>query len=108
MADIDSRTAPRKVLRVRVKIVTQGAKALVGRTLDISLLGLGAMIEEPLPVGQACMIMMDLLVDGISRQFHAEARVVYSICSGTAGFRTGFQFFQLSAGNKALVNALPG
>lgn len=102
----EERAAVRKVLRTRVKVVVAGGPALLGKTLDISATGLGVIVEQPIGIGHNCMIGFETSVKGVMKQINAVAKVVYCICSGTEGFRIGFQFGELTAANTAVINEL--
>jgi c-di-GMP-binding flagellar brake protein YcgR len=99
----ENRVAPRKILRVRARVVVQGGATLNGKTVDISASGICILVEGPVPVGHTCMIIFDAMVKGAPKQVNATGKVVYSIFSRD-GFRTGFQFNQLTPANTALIN----
>ena len=101
----DTRIAPRKVLRCRAKVVLQAGSALAGKTVDISASGICVMVDNPLQAGQICMIIFETPIKGVPKQVNVVAKVVYSIL-GTDGFRTGFQFSQLTPANTALINEI--
>lgn len=108
MRVVDARTVPRKILRVRAKIVAGQAAVVTGKTFDISDHGVCLMLPAPLRVGAHCMFACDLMLPQGLQPFQAEARVVYAILSGTEGYRTGLEFVQPTAHHRSLIAALPG
>ena len=106
MNEHDARATPRKKLNNRANVVLADGKSFAGRTVDISQGGISIVLQEPIAAAQSCIILLELFAGDRVRQFNAPARVVYSICSGTAGFRIGFQFINLSPTNVEILNAL--
>lgn len=103
--DADSRSRPRKIVRARTKVALRGGKLFNGRSIDIGEDGMGILLEEALPVGQSCAVLLETFANGQSHRFESEARVVFCICSGTTGFRVGLQFQSLGAqGNNFIAN----
>ncbi len=105
MADIEARVATRKVLRCRAKVMVTGVPVLPARTVDVSVSGISLLLEQSLPSGQSCVVAFETPVRGTLRRIIASAKVVYSVC-GADGFRLGFQFVQLDAGNTALITEI--
>jgi c-di-GMP-binding flagellar brake protein YcgR len=106
MAEPDTRIAPRKVLRCRVKVMLNGGRPpLIGRTVDISISGICLMLETPLAAGESCVIAFEAPVNGTMRKVMVSAKAVYSIFSGE-GFRIGLQFVQLDAANTSIINQI--
>lgn len=101
----EARVAPRKVLKVRSRVIMQNGPTLQGKTLDISISGICVMVDGPIPAGHLCMIIFDTLIKGIPKQVSATAKAVYSIC-GKEGFRTGFQFSQLTPANATVISGI--
>lgn len=99
----EGRVASRKILKVRARVVLQSGGNFPGRTVDISISGICVMLESPVQPGQVCMILFENLVKGVLKQVSASGKVVYCIC-GKDGFRTGFQFNQLTPANTAVIN----
>lgn len=87
-------------------IALPGGAALRGRTIDMSQGGLSLRVPGQLPVGQACKLFLDLPVNGKFARLNADARVVYSILSGTDGFRTGLQFANVDEATGQLLAEL--
>lgn len=101
----ETRIAPRKVLRCRAKVMTGPNAAMAGRTVDISMTGICVIVDGPIKPGHTCMIYFETPVKGIVKQVNVVGKVVYSIC-GSDGFRTGFQFGQLTPTNTALISEI--
>lgn len=99
----ENRVAPRKILRCRARIVVQGGPTLNGKTVDISISGICVMVDGPVPVGHTCMLIFEAMLKGVPKQVNATGKAVYSIFSRD-GFRTGFQFSQLTPACTAIIN----
>jgi hypothetical protein len=102
----DVRVAQRKKLRAKARVVILDIAQVSGRTVDISQSGVSIVTDNPIVVGEKCAIMVDALIGGETRQIQAEGKAVYSICVGTDGFRTGFQFTKVDTANLRLINSL--
>ena len=102
----DSRSSTRKLLRCQALITLPGGVSLKGRTVDIALGGVCLIVPNQLPSSQACRLTLDLALNGRAVHFNAEAKVVYSILSGTDGFRTGVQFRQMDDTNSKILVAI--
>jgi c-di-GMP-binding flagellar brake protein YcgR len=101
----ETRSNPRKILRCPAQIQLQGA-SMRGRTIEISLSGLAVTMPEQMQPGQGCKVIFDALIDGKTSRITADANVVYSILSGTEGFRIGLKFAQIDAATNKLLAAL--
>lgn len=102
----ETRTYPRKVLRCQARIALPGMAPMRGRTVDISLGGICMLVPEQLPVGQACDVGFEAPLNGKLVRVIASGKIIYSILSGTEGFRTGVQFVQLDAANNKTLAEL--
>jgi c-di-GMP-binding flagellar brake protein YcgR len=101
----ETRSFPRKVMRCPVRIQLQGGN-LRGKTIDIALAGISLMVPEQLQPGMTCTVSFEAMLNGTARQVTGTAKVVYSILSGTDGFRTGLQFVQIDAANNKTLAEL--
>lgn len=93
-------------MRCHARIVLPDGATLRGRTMDVSLTGVCLFLTEQLVVGQACTIAFEAQLNGKMRQISASAKVIYSILSGTDGFRTGMQFVEIDAENNKTLAEL--
>jgi hypothetical protein len=105
--DAETRARPRKIVRSRTKVALRGGKLFNGRSIDIGEDGMGILLDEALPVGQACAVLLETFANGQSHRFEAEARVAFCICSGTTGFRVGLQFQTLPPQGSTFIANLP-
>jgi c-di-GMP-binding flagellar brake protein YcgR len=103
MTKSETRTYPRKVLRGQARVALPGAPALRAKTLDVSLGGICLLVPEQLLPGQTCNVGFEAPLNGQMVRVFATAKVIYSILSGTDGFRTGLQFVQIDAANNKLL-----
>lgn len=102
----ETRSYPRKIVRCTAMVALPDSPILRGRTIDVSLGGVSMMLTEQLRVGLQCNIALDPQINGKVRRIVAKAKVVYSVLSGSDGFRIGFQFIQLDAENNKTLAAL--
>lgn len=108
MTELEVRAYPRKVFRCRAKLLVEDKLPMRAWTVDISIGGISLMLAEPIDPGQYCIVKFDAVVDGISRRFSAMAKSIYSVCSYTGKYRTGFQFPGLSMANASFIDKLEG
>lgn len=102
----DTRSFPRKIMRCALTLVVPGAAPIRARTLDISLGGISVMVGEQLRVGQNCTVGFEAPLNGKPVRVTATAKVIYSILSGTDGFRVGLEFVHLDPANHKIVAEL--
>jgi c-di-GMP-binding flagellar brake protein YcgR len=102
----ETRSAARKMLRCAAVIMLPGGAALRGRTSDISIGGVSLIVTDQLPADQICKLVLDTVLNGRTVRFTVDSKVVYSILSGTDGYRTGVQFLSMDAANKKLLEEL--
>lgn len=101
-----ARNFPRKILRCQAKVILTDSVALLAHTRDISLDGVCVHVQQPLVIGQTCTVAFETRLNGKTHQVMASAKVVYSILSGTDGFRTGLQFVQINQANLQTLTEL--
>ncbi|HYD79426.1 MAG TPA: PilZ domain-containing protein [Paucimonas sp.] len=102
----DGRTEARTVLRVSATVLFKNAPPMPGKTIDISPSGLALLGEEQLIPGTECGVRFTAMVQGKIMKVEAVARVVYSICVGITGFRTGFQFTNMDPASKTAITQI--
>ncbi len=89
----DARTAERKKVTGRARIVLQGGGAsLSGKMVDISVNGACVLLDDMVPVKKVCTFECDIFQNGIRRVFSAPAVSVYGVLASGHGFKVGFQF----------------
>lgn len=94
----DARTALRKKVTGRARIVLQGGRvALSGKMVDISVNGVCVLLDDMVPVKITCTLECDIFQDGVHRVFSTPAVSVYAVLASTFGFKVGFQFGPRSA-----------
>jgi hypothetical protein len=107
MADLkDGRAEARKILRCSTRVVINETVKVKGRTIDISISGISAMMDEPIASMQKCRIYFDAPAGSRILNINIAARAVYSTCVGTSGFRVGFQFSQTDEAGMKLIRQL--
>lgn len=102
----ESRTETRKLLRCPAKVTLKNTAPQLGRTIDISPSGISVMVSEHMTPGIPCVVAFDPSINGKTITVNAAARVIYSICVGTTGFRTGFQFVEIDETTARSIRAL--
>ena len=89
----DARTAERKKVSGRARIVLQGGGAhLVGKMVDISVNGACVLLDDMFPIKKVCTFECDIFQNGTRRVFSAPAVSVYGVLASGHGFKVGFQF----------------
>lgn len=94
----EQRTATRKIVKVKARLVIDGQAPVVARTVDVSSAGMCIQVAEPCRTGVSCQISFDLFYDGKSTPISARSKIAYCILSGNE-FKVGlvFQNLDLSA-----------
>lgn len=99
----EKRVALRKSLQVGVALNQDGAPAVRGRSLDISVSGMSVMLEQPIKPGQLWQIRFDLMVDGRIYRIEAVGEMVQRVIVSD-GIRTGFHFKRLNMQSMILIS----
>jgi c-di-GMP-binding flagellar brake protein YcgR len=102
----DVRSETRTVLRVGATILFKDAAPMHAKTIDIGLRGMALLSPEQVTPGTLCGIRFSAMIQGKMTKVEAVARVVYSICVGTAGFRIGYQFTDMDSASKTAVTQI--
>lgn len=102
----DARNEVRKVLRCQARILFKNAPSLSGRTFDISPSGICIIAPEHIAPGQSCGLSFSTPIAGKIIEVNTLAKVAYSICIGTTGFRVGFQFVDPDPAARAAINQI--
>ncbi|NEX63946.1 PilZ domain-containing protein [Noviherbaspirillum galbum] len=84
------RRYPRKEFEQSAKILVQGSAPMECRTMDISAGGIAAVVRQPIPVGNSCVLAMETHVDFRNRRINVWGKVVYC-CPVPDGFRIGIE-----------------
>ncbi len=92
--DNEQRRAKRKVLKVKAKLVLEGAQPLMARTADVGADGVSLVLPNVLKTGTTCMVHFDIFHDGKAATINARSRVQYCVLSN-GEFKVGFQFLHL-------------
>ena len=100
------RTEQRKVFRCPATVMSPTNYPQAGRTIDISSKGISVMLDKHLSAGDQYTISFNTTLGNQLVSVNASARLVYSICVGTSGFRTGFQFGTLDARTAQVIKQL--
>jgi hypothetical protein len=101
------RTEPRKVFRCVARIVVAGMSPIGGRTIDISSNGISIMVPDHLRPNTLATIQLNAVIGNGIATLNVQARLIYSVCVGTKGFRSGFQFKDADAlASKAIRSIL--
>lgn len=102
----DTRNFTRKPVRGRTILVLPDGRRVGGSARDLSLGGICMTLAEQMPAGLNCTAALETVLDGRVVHFAAKAKVIYSILSGTEGFRTGLEFSEIDAANDRILAEL--
>lgn len=102
----DTRKFHRKPIRGRTILQLADGLRLGGSAKDLSQNGIGMLLAEQVPVGVPCTAALETMHLGRLVHFAAQGKVVYSILSGTDGFRVGVQFTNVDAANSKILSEL--
>ena len=75
---------------------------------DISPGGICLLLDDPIPVGVACTLRFEVLVNGKAHVFIAAAKSVYGVFVSQGGFRVGFSFSDDDPQRTTLIKSLSG
>lgn len=93
LTGIDARTAERKRVSGRARILLQsGGAILVGKMVDISVSGACVLLDDMVPVKKTCTLECDIFQNGARQVFSVPAVSVYGVLASGHGFKVGFQF----------------
>lgn len=103
----DQRAAPRRNVIVPVTVVAADGRRLVGRTLDVSAVGLGLTLPENVHLGSVVAAALDLPTQKFGvLAVRASGRVAYSALQPKTGaYRIGLQWLTISEGTLRGVRA---
>jgi len=103
----EQRVAPRRSLIVPVTVMVAADRRLVGRTLDVSAVGLGLTLPESLPSGSAVAVAFDLPTPMSGHvPIRAGARIAYCALVPKSGhYRTGVQWVTMTEEMRRIVRA---
>jgi c-di-GMP-binding flagellar brake protein YcgR len=102
----ETRSFPRKILRAPARVALPGRPPLRAKTVDISLGGVSVIVADQFPIGQICSVAFEAPVNDNIVRVTATTRVIYSILTGTEGFRTGLQIIEIDAANNKTLAEL--
>jgi c-di-GMP-binding flagellar brake protein YcgR len=94
-ARIDARQHPRFKLDVDVKIYPRASGMVMGRAVDVSETGLGAMLKIEIPLDQVVRLELKLSLDLVS---------VRALVRQRNAFRYGFQFVEPDSEAQGLIS----
>lgn len=106
MTESDIRVHPRKLIRCPATLAVDNKPPLNAWTFDISIGGISLMLPEAIDPGQYCVVKFSADINGNVQPFSAIAKSVYSVCSSSGQYRTGFQFHQLNAAGTEIIHQL--
>jgi hypothetical protein len=87
----ESRAAERKKVTGRVRLVLPGG-VVAGKLVDMSLSGIGVLMEDVFPNKVICTLECSVFRDGKHQNFSVPAVSVYGVLVRGKGFTVGFQF----------------
>lgn len=106
VTELDLRVYLRKVFRCPAQLSVEDNPPVNAWTVDISIDGMSLMLAKPIAPNQYCVIKFETVIKETPRTFSSIARSAYSVRSSTGEYRTGFQFFQISAASASIIDEL--
>lgn len=101
----NTRQTLRKPLRCRAQVLLPTGALLQGQTTDISTGGVTIVVAEPISLGSACKMRLELFVNGSPIPFEVIGVVITCICSNQA-YRIGFRFQSLDSQQFAVLEKI--
>lgn len=89
---MEARTAERKKVAGRARVVVPGHDAVTGKMVDMSSSGACVLMDDLFPSKKGCVLECDVFRDGKHHLFSVPAISVYSVLASGKGFKVGFQF----------------
>lgn len=89
---VEARTAQRKKVTGRARLVVPGHDPATGKMVDMSSLGACVLMDDLFPSNTGCVLECDIFHDGQHHLFSVQAMSVYSVLASGKGFKVGFQF----------------
>jgi hypothetical protein len=102
----ETRSDVRKIFRCTANIVLETGAIVVGRTVDISTVGISIMTPSALARGVCVRVDLSSYENRRVITLNVSAKVKYCICVGTTGFRIGFEFVQVDAATARTISKL--
>lgn len=103
----NQRTAPRVVYHRKGQLVTGPHQNVVPiKTIDISTIGVGALVPFPLPERQTCTLRITALDQDNAQELILKGAIAYCILSGIQGFRIGIQFAELDPVTRSRIERI--
>lgn len=88
----EARTAERKVVNGRARMILPDGSVVHGKMMDISKSGASVLMDDMLAVKKTCTLECDIFFSGKRQVFSVPAVSVYSVLVSGKGFKAGFQF----------------
>jgi hypothetical protein len=101
----EARAAERKKVTGRVRLVLPGG-VVAGKLVDMSLSGVGILMEDVFPNKVVCTLECNVFRDGKHQNFSAPAVSVYGVLVRGKGFSVGFQFGPRSPAATQTIEAI--
>ncbi len=98
--------ARKKIVNGRVSVSVPRGVSTQGKLMDISLRGIGVMLESPINVNTVHSLECELLFNGTRIALSARAVAVHCILASGKGFRVGLQFESLDAATEDIIKKL--
>ncbi len=102
----DARVAERKKVSGRARVVFAGGNQRAGKMIDMSVTGACVLMDESVPVKQACSLECDIFQNGVRQVFTVAAVSVYGVLASGQGYKVGFHFGTPGAAAAITIAAL--
>lgn len=104
---VDERASPRRPIRCKVKLISSKGQTIHGESFDLSTGGIGVTLDLQLTIGEVYTVMFAPFTHGSVKSVNVTASVAYCMLN-SAGFRTGFQFLNITPATTTVIASIIG
>jgi hypothetical protein len=100
--------ARKKMVNGRIHLSVSHGFAIHGKLVDISMSGIGVMLDDPVTNNTSYSVECELFQNGARIVLNARATIIHCVLVSGKGFRVGLQFDALDAGATDMIKKLVG
>ena len=102
----DRSSERKKIINGRVHVTRGPGSSSLGKLIDISMQGVGILLDDPLVAQQVYSIECHIWLNGSRVSLRLRVVTIHCILVGGQGFRIGLQFVTLDEATRVLINQL--